>query len=478
MTQPGDETTAAPVAPEDRDTAPARPGPLRPVQRVGAWRLDKLLGAGGMGAVYTGTHRVKPGTFAVKLLKPGLAHDEGFRRRFEREARVGVKLDHPNIVHVEDFVIDGERLALVMEFVPGETLTSALVRRDVPLPWGEALAVFKPVLLAMAHAHAHGVIHRDLKPSNVLITPDGQVKVTDFGIAFLSDGQATASRFVLGTAEYSAPECVASDEPPTARSDVYSLGMTLYRMVAGRLPFEAGAARLAVVKQKQAGNLPPPGRFVSGLPDGLDELVMKALATDPGDRFASCVQMLAALEEMARRPRPTGGEAEGNRALLATALLLVVGVAAWLLVPGLLPESEDVPELGPREIPLEGVQEEPEPTATPAPTPTAVAVRAATPAPPPKEEAPAEGQILDRTGTLRVVAVPGARVLQGRAEIGHASPGGASITVEPGVQRVRFVCADSPECADYVTRSLVEQFEVGEGEVVEYRVDFGEVNRR
>ena len=475
----GGDTTAPQVAPDERDTVPHRSKPLQAVQGVGAYRLERLLGTGGMGAVYQAGHRVKPGTFAVKLLKPGMAHDPGFRRRFEREARVGVALEHPNIVDVQDFVVDGERLALVMEYVQGETLTSALVRRDTPLPWAEAVAIFRPILLAMTHAHARGVIHRDLKPGNVMITSEGEVKVTDFGIAFLTGGQATASRFVLGTAEYMAPECVASDDPPTERSDIYSLGMTLYRMVAGRLPFDAGTARLAVVKQKQQGDLAPPSRFVPGLPPGIDELVCKALEVEPADRFASCIEMLAMLEDATRRPRaaPAGdpGKTEGNRALLALAALVIVVVGGWLVVPGLLPEVEDAPQLGPREIPLEvGEDVAVAPTATPAPT--AAPSTGAKPRPAPVE--PKVGAILEHTGTLRVVAVPGARVLQGRAEIGHASPGGAAIPLEPGVQRVRFICADSPECADFLRRSVVEQFEVVAGEEVEYRVHFGELNPR
>ena len=461
-------------------TVPQGSGPAEPVREVGAYRLQRLLGVGGMGAVYAARHRVKPGLFAIKLLNPGLAHDPGFRRRFEREAKVGIALDHPNIVDVQDFVVDGERLALVMECIQGETLTSYLGRRQGPLPWSEAAAIFRPVLLAMAHAHARGVIHRDIKPGNVMLTSDGVVKVTDFGIALLAGGPANASRFALGTAEYAAPECVASDDLPTQRSDIYSLGMTLYRMVAGRLPFESGAPRFAVMKQKQAGRLPPASSFVPDLPPGLDELIQKALDVEPADRMESCVSMLAMLEDAARRPRPPPvpgeGRSDGNRALLALSFLALVAVAAWLVVPGLLPDVDDAPELRPVEIPLEGGAEvTPEPTA--APTRTRVKPRG-TPAPRPFVEEPREGAIMERTGTLHVEVTPGARVLQGSAEIGHASPGGAVIGLEPGIQRVRFICADSPECADFVQRSVVEQFEVVAGEEIRYRLDFGEINER
>jgi hypothetical protein len=158
------------------------------------------------------------------------------------------------------------------------------------------------------------------------------------------------------------------------------------------------------------------------------------------------------------------------------AALVLVAALGWLFVPGLLPEVEDAPQLGPTEIPLGGVVE-PVAVQTVTPPPIAPVARAA-PRPRPVVEEPLEGAILERTGTLHVEATPGARVLQGRAEIGHASPGGATIRLEPGLQRVKFICADSPECADFVQRSVVEQFQVLEGGEVRYRLDFGELNRR
>ncbi len=263
--------------------------------RLGAYKLVELVGQGGMGLVYVAKHLVRPGLFAVKLPRPHLAADPDFVRRFRREARVGLKLDHPGIVKVHDLIIDGEYPAMVMDFVTGANLDTLLRNSGGPLNWARTVDIFSQILDAIGYAHEQGCIHRDLKPKNVIVRPDGRALVTDFGLARLTQGEVTQTDMLLGTAGYLAPEVYAAGAQAGPRSDIYALGMTLYKMLVGRLPFEPGTPAYKILRLKEAGDVPPPSSFQPGLPPAVDALVMKAIAADPDQRFADCATFKAEL---------------------------------------------------------------------------------------------------------------------------------------------------------------------------------------
>ncbi|GEM_PF-2842403 len=274
-------------ASEDAGSGPGRVAEPVP-SRLGAYKLVELVGQGGMGLVYAAKHLVRPGLFAVKLPRPHLAADADFVRRFRREARVGLKLDHPGIVKVHDLIIDGEYPAMVMDFVTGANLDTVLRNSGGPLNWARTTDIFGQVLEAVAYAHEQGCIHRDLKPKNIIVRPDGRALITDFGLARLTQGESTQTDMLLGTATYLAPEVYAAGAQAGPQSDIYALGMTLYKMLVGRLPFEPGTPAYKILRLKEAGEVPPPSTFQPTLPPALDALVMRAIDPDPTGRFADC----------------------------------------------------------------------------------------------------------------------------------------------------------------------------------------------
>jgi serine/threonine-protein kinase len=263
----------------------------------GRYKIEALLGQGGMSAVYQATDPNLRRTVAVKLIHPHLGSDPEFVRRFEQEAAAVAQLRHPNIVQVFDFDHDGDTYYMVLEFLRGETLQArlrALHAADQRLPLTEIVRIMSLLCDAVAYAHQQGMLHRDLKPGNVMLDPRGQPILMDFGVAKIIGGQQhTATGAIIGTVAYMSPEQVRG-ESVDERSDIYSLGIILYEMAAGRPPFEGSSAMTVMMKHV---NEPVPDlRQVAGdVPPELVAAVEKALTKDQADRYQKASEMAMAL---------------------------------------------------------------------------------------------------------------------------------------------------------------------------------------
>lgn len=266
-----------------------------PPAHLGAYELKELLGKGGMGAVYLAKHLLKPGLVAIKVPRKDFLRRPGFGHHFKKEAGVGLKLDHPGIVRVLDLVIDGEWAAIVMQFVAGPNLETVLRNNGGPLPPARVVELMSQVLEAMDYAHRAGVLHRDLKPKNLLLHPSGRVQVTDFGVAGLIGMEDNQMGSMLGTAPYMAPELYTGAARIDQRTDIYALGMTLYKLLVGRLPFRRDMNPYQVLRAKEQGRVPLPAELGVGVPDHLVEVIFRALRPNPIDRFGSCADFRAAL---------------------------------------------------------------------------------------------------------------------------------------------------------------------------------------
>jgi serine/threonine-protein kinase len=250
--------------------------------RLGNWIVYKELGRGGMGRVYLGREELTGKQVALKVLAAELAQEVGFLQRFQREIEALQKLDHPNIVHFYESGFENGFYYYAMEYVEGENLEEILARRQ-RLPYDEVLGIAQQVCAALKHAHDHGIIHRDLKPPNLLMTADGVIKLSDFGIAkVFAAGNLTSTGSVLGTAEFMSPE-QATGKPVTKRSDLYSLGVVLYALLVGRPPFE-GTTNLEIMHKHRYGQFDRPQSFVPELPYEVDELICQLLEKDPAQR--------------------------------------------------------------------------------------------------------------------------------------------------------------------------------------------------
>jgi serine/threonine-protein kinase len=258
----------------------------------GRYRILGRIGGGGMANVYLAEDNTLGRRVAIKMLHRRFVEDAKFVERFRREAKAAAGLNHPNIVGVYDWGQVGAENYIVMEYVEGETLKELVRRRD-RLSGGEAVAIALELLAAVGAAHNNGVIHRDIKSQNILIDRAGRVKVADFGIAQAGDPGMTEVGSILGTAQYLAPE-QARGEAVDERSDLYSVGVVLYEMLTGRVPFKGDSA--VTVALKHVNELPPePAGLVPGLPYSLNQIVLKALAKDPNRRYGSAAEFAADL---------------------------------------------------------------------------------------------------------------------------------------------------------------------------------------
>jgi eukaryotic-like serine/threonine-protein kinase len=264
-------------------------------RRIGAYEFESKLGRGGVGTVYRARDHNRRDFVAVKVMHKHLTTQERAQSRFKREAEVLARLEHPNIVGVLDFLEVEQDFYMVLEFVRGETLSSGLQRLGA-FSWERCVPWFCEALNALEYAHGEGIIHRDLKPSNLIVDMSGHVKILDFGMAKMADAakQLTAPGMTLGTIAYMSKEQLLGKELD-ARSDFYSLGVCLYEVATGRLPFWSEVDReLALQIARREPTRPSVLR--KGLSAAADEIILKALSKDREDRYADAASFRAALE--------------------------------------------------------------------------------------------------------------------------------------------------------------------------------------
>jgi serine/threonine protein kinase len=308
-------------------------------QTIGRYRILELLGEGGMATVYKALDTHLEREVAIKFIRwerLGVESGEVVRKRFKREARVLAKLSHPNILTVHDYGEHEGQLYLVTGYVPNGSLKG---RMGSPVPWAEAVHLLAPIARALEYAHGQNVLHRDIKPSNILLSSGGLPILADFGLAKVSErdetgsidestdtdlSQLTRTGVGLGTPEYMAPE--QWDGQADQRSDIYSLGVVFYALVTGRMPYTAKTAMgMAIMQASQP--LTPPGKVVPGLPGRVEQVIVKALAKEPGKRFQTMSEFAEALDGLSGGGKPilTPRAAEAESSTLSMTLSSLAG---------------------------------------------------------------------------------------------------------------------------------------------------------
>ncbi len=260
-------------------------------ERISGYEIDRLIGAGGMGMVYLAKHATLQRRVAIKVLMDNLSANPQIVQRFIQEARLMGALNHPNIVTLYDFTTE-PKLSLIMEFVDGRGLDQMIGDDVGPIPWEKALPMFIQILDGIGYAHSKGIIHRDIKPANILISKEGIVKITDLGIAKIAGQQGmTRTGTQMGTLYYESPEQITGAKDVDHRTDIYALGMTLYEMLAGRLPFETDgtttefAIMSSIVNRNEHLD---PRKHYPHIPEWLVKTIQKATHLDVGKRFENC----------------------------------------------------------------------------------------------------------------------------------------------------------------------------------------------
>lgn len=309
-------------------------------ETIDGYRIVDVLGRGGMGTVYQAVDEALDKVVALKMMAPRLAEADTFLERFKAEAKALARLDAPGIVRVLALRETEQRLFIVMEYVEGPTL-STILRRHAPLDWTEALPLFRQMLEAIGHAHKADVLHRDLKPGNILVTSDGSVKITDFGLAKIQAAGAdlTSTYETAGTLCYMSPEQIKGLRNVDERSDLFSLGLIVYEMLTGRLPFDRSASNYAIQRAIVEEPFPPPTTFRSDVPSELARVVQRMLAKDRSERFSDAASVRDALrpleEQLTSPPSPRSwNEPERPPAWRRVALAAAFGVAGLLLLGG------------------------------------------------------------------------------------------------------------------------------------------------
>lgn len=262
------------------------------------YEILEVIGTGGMAVVYKAMcHRLNR-YVAVKILRDELANDEEFRQRFQTEAQAVAMLSHPNIVSVYDVSHSDDVEYIVMELIEGVTLMQYMKKKGA-LGWKEALHFAVQISKALEHAHEKGIVHRDIKPQNIMILKDGTIKVADFGIAALESAQEKKSDQTVGSVHYIAPE-QARGEQPDPRSDIYSLGVVLYEMLTGKMPYDGDTAEQVALKHI-TGHAVPPQELNPDIPEELAEITLKAMNADINARYQSASELLHDLEDFRKQ---------------------------------------------------------------------------------------------------------------------------------------------------------------------------------
>lgn len=265
------------------------------------YEIQELIGVGGMANVYKALDTVEQRVVAVKVLREEFLSNEDFVRRFKNESKAIGELSHPNIVKVYDVITDESIQCIVMEYVDGITLKEYIEYKKI-LPWKEAVHFTIQILRALQHAHDHGIIHRDIKPQNIMLLADRTIKVMDFGIARFSRTESqTMTDKAIGSVHYISPEQARGDAIDD-KADIYSVGVMLFEMLTGKLPFEADSPVSVAIKQIQS--IPTRPREINkDIPVGIEEITLRAMQKDTSQRYQSAAEMLKDLEIFRHNPQ-------------------------------------------------------------------------------------------------------------------------------------------------------------------------------
>lgn len=296
---------------------------------IGNLRIVSEIGKGGMGVVYLAEHTKLGKRFAVKSLSPTLTQESHFRERFYQEAHNQALLDHPNIVQATDFFDTDGQFIFVMEYVDGQDL-GELIREKGKLSVEEALPLFKDILKGLNFAHKKGIIHRDIKPSNILVDNNGMARIMDFGIAILAGTERlTATGVAIGSPWYMSPEQIIHPQDIDHRSDVYSVGIVLYEMLTGQVPFD-GETDYSVKNQQVNSPVPDPHEKNPDIDQELVQIIKTAMQKKPGDRYQGCEEFLAAIEEYEKSKLPGPPSRKWLLVSLAAIATVSIGITIYL----------------------------------------------------------------------------------------------------------------------------------------------------
>ncbi|MBR4762036.1 MAG: Stk1 family PASTA domain-containing Ser/Thr kinase [Clostridia bacterium] len=269
----------------------------------GRYEIQEIIGVGGMAVVYKAYDNVEDRTVAIKILKDEFLENDDFLRRFKNESKAIAMLSHQNIVQVYDVSFGDLIQYIVMEYIDGITLKE-YIENNGSLRWGDAIYYAMQILRALQHAHDKGIVHRDVKPQNIMVLADGTIKVADFGIArFARSNQRTVTDMAIGSVHYISPE-QARGEKTDEKSDIYSVGVILYEMLTGKMPFDADSAvSVAIMQLQREPQLPT--EINPSIPKGLEQITLKAMQKSPERRYQSAAEMLCDLEEVKKDPSAT-----------------------------------------------------------------------------------------------------------------------------------------------------------------------------
>ncbi|MBI4787151.1 MAG: SUMF1/EgtB/PvdO family nonheme iron enzyme [Chloroflexi bacterium] len=433
-----------------------------PGENIGPYRITEQLGQGGMATVFKAYHAMLDRYVAIKALHPAFKSDPNFLGRFEREARIIAKLDHPNIIPIYDFAQHDGVPYLVIRYVEGETLKAVL--RNGHLAPAHVLGILRPIADALAYAHSQGIFHRDIKPSNIILANDGHVYLADFGLARIAQSAETTLSHdaLIGTPQYISPE-QAKSQTVDARSDIYSLGIVMFEMLTGRVPFSSDTP-YAVIHDQIYTRLPLPTTINPDLSPAIERVLLKTLAKEPEARYANANALRAAFERAVggsrvlpapplRIHRPRRWPLRLRPTMLAVSATLILILVIGLVIPNLTRSINYVSSLA-QSSPGASQIVTRLPTATEAPLPAPTSPNLATP-------------------TLAALPVnlppPSTRTLKPSPSPTVGVPG--MVLVPAGVFWMGQSDADSNAAADekpghYVELSAfyIDRFEVGNGD--------------